>query len=125
MLATGIKSPVGIKVNGSNIAQIEAVAEQIEQVVRGVPGVTSALAERLAGGRYIDIDIDRSKAAPYGVSVKELQSIVSVVVGGENIGETIEGRERYPSPHSQSKRNKTVGHYAACKCVKNTSFGER
>ncbi len=96
MLATGIKSPVGIKVNGSNIAQIEAVAEQIEQVVRGVPGVTSALAERLAGGRYIDIDIDRAKAARYGVSVKELQSIVSVVVGGENIGETIEGRERYP-----------------------------
>lgn len=93
MLATGIKSPVGIKVNGSNIAQIEAVAEQIEQVVRGV---TSALAERLAGGRYIDIDIDRAKAARYGVSVKELQSIVSVLVGGENIGETIEGRERYP-----------------------------
>lgn len=96
MLATGIKSPVSIKVNGSNIAQIESVAEQIEQVVRGVPGVTSALAERLAGGRYIDIDIDRAKAARYGVSVKELQSIVSVVVGGENIGETIEGRERYP-----------------------------
>ncbi|MFT8211585.1 MAG: efflux RND transporter permease subunit [Symbiopectobacterium sp.] len=94
MLATGIKSPVGIKVNGSNIAQIEAVAEQIEQVVRGVPSVTSALAERLAGGRYIDID--RAKAARYGVSVKELQSIVSIVVGGENIGETIEGRERYP-----------------------------
>lgn len=94
MLATGIKSPVGIKVNGSNIAQIEAVAEQIEQVVRGVPGVTSALAERLAGGRYIDID--RAKAAHYGVSVNELQSIVSVVVGGENIGETIGGRERYP-----------------------------
>lgn len=72
------------------------MAEQIKQVVRGVPGVTSALVERLAGGCYIDIDIDRPKAARYGVSVKELQSIVSVVVGGENIGETIEGRERYP-----------------------------
>lgn len=96
MLATGIKSPVGIKVNGNNIAAIESVAEQIERVVKQVPGVTSALAERLGGGRYVDIDIDRRKAARYGVSVKELQSLVSTVIGGENIGETIEGRERYP-----------------------------
>lgn len=96
MLATGIKSPVGIKVNGDNIALIEQTAEQIERVVSQVPGVTSALAERLDGGRYIDVDIDRVKAARYGVSVKELQSMVSAVVGGDNIGETIEGRERYP-----------------------------
>ncbi|WP_227317929.1 efflux RND transporter permease subunit [Cedecea davisae] len=96
MLATGIKSPVGIKVNGNNIAAIESVAEQIERVVKQVPGVTSALAERLGGGRYVDIDIDRRKAARYGVSVKELQSLVATVIGGENIGETIEGRERYP-----------------------------
>jgi Cu(I)/Ag(I) efflux system membrane protein CusA/SilA len=96
MLATGIKSPVGIKVNGNNIAAIESVAEQIERVVKQVPGVTSALAERLGGGRYVDIDIDRRKAARYGVSVKELQSLVSTVIGGENIGETIEGRERFP-----------------------------
>lgn len=96
MLATGIKSPVGIKVNGNNLAGIERAAEQIERVVKQVPGVTSALAERLGGGRYIDIDIDRRKAARYGVSVKELQSLVATVVGGQNIGETIEGRERYP-----------------------------
>ena len=96
MLATGIKSPVGIKVNGNNIAAIEQVAEQIERVVKQVPGVTSALAERLGGGRYIDINIDRLKAARYGVSVKELQSLVATVIGGQNIGETIEGRERYP-----------------------------
>lgn len=96
MLATGIKSPVGIKVNGSNLAEIEKTAEEIERIVRSVPGVTSALAERLDGGRYIDIAIDRVKAARYGVSVKELQSIVASVVGGDNIGETIEGRERYP-----------------------------
>lgn len=96
MLATGIKSPVGIKVNGNNIVQIEKVARDIEQVVRQVPGVTSALAERLTGGRYIDIDIDREKAARYGVSVQELQSLVSAVVGGDNVSETIEGRERYP-----------------------------
>ncbi|MCU5775436.1 efflux RND transporter permease subunit [Erwiniaceae bacterium BAC15a-03b] len=96
MLATGIKSPVGIKVNGNNIAAIEQVAQQIELVVKKVPGVTSALAERLAGGRYIDIDIDRRKAARYGVPVAELQSIVAAVIGGDNIGETLEGRERYP-----------------------------
>ncbi|CFQ09885.1 putative cation efflux system protein [Yersinia enterocolitica] len=96
MLSTGIKSPVGIKVNGKNVQQIEQVAQQIEQVVRKVPGVTSALSERLAGGRYVDIDIDRQRAARYGVSVKELQSLVETVIGGQNIGETIEGRERYP-----------------------------
>ncbi|NIF48371.1 efflux RND transporter permease subunit [Enterobacter sp. Ap-1006] len=96
MLATGIKSPVGIKVNGNNIAAIESVAEQIEHAVKQVPGVTSALAERLGGGRYVDIDIDRRKAARYGVSVKELQSLVATVIGGENMGETIEGRERFP-----------------------------
>ncbi|GDX05932.1 efflux RND transporter permease subunit [Buttiauxella sp. A111] len=95
MLATGIKSPVGIKVNGNNIADIEQVAEQIERVVKQVPGVTSALAERLGGGRYVDINIDRLKAARYGVSVKELQSLVASLIGGQNIGETIEGRERY------------------------------
>lgn len=96
MLATGIKSPVGIKVNGNNIAQIEAVAQQIEHIVKTVPGVTSALAERLEGGRYVDIDINRREAARYGVTVAELQSLISTLVGGENIGETREGRERYP-----------------------------
>ncbi|AEI37448.1 efflux RND transporter permease subunit [Zymomonas mobilis] len=96
MLSTGIKTPVGIKVNGNDINQIESVAEQIERAVRHVPGVTSSLAERLTGGRYIDINIDRKKAARYGVSVQELQSLVATLIGGENIGETIEGRERYP-----------------------------
>jgi len=96
MLATGIKSPVGIKVNGDNIAAIEQVARHIEQVVKTVPGVTSALAERLAGGRYVDIDINRVQAARYGVPVQELQSLVATLVGGDNIGQTIEGRERYP-----------------------------
>ena len=96
MLATGIKSPVGIKVNGNNLADIERVARQIEQVVRQVPGVTSALAERLAGGRYVDIRIDRQKAARYGVSVEELQGMVATLVGGDKVGEVILGRERYP-----------------------------
>lgn len=96
MLATGIKSPVGIKVNGDNQQDIERVAARIEQVVKRVPGVTSALAERLTGGRYIDIDIDRVRAARYGVSVQELQSMVATLIGGQNIGETLEGRQRYP-----------------------------
>lgn len=96
MLSTGIKSPVGIKVNGSRLADIEQVAMDIERVVKTVPGVTSALAERLSGGRYVDIAIHRQQAARYGVSVKELQSLVSTLVGGENVGQTIEGRERFP-----------------------------
>ncbi|MBW7982549.1 efflux RND transporter permease subunit [Enterobacillus tribolii] len=96
MLSTGIKSPVGIKVNGNDLAQIEPVAEQIERVVKQVPGVTSALAERMSGGRYVDIDIKRDAAARYGVTVQELQSVVATLVGGENIGETIEGRQRFP-----------------------------
>jgi len=96
MLATGIKSPVGIKGNVSNIADIERVAAQIEQIVKQVPGVTSALAERLAGGRYVDIRIDRQKAARYGVSVDELQGMVSTLIGGANIGEVLQGRERDP-----------------------------
>lgn len=96
MLATGIKSPIGIKVNGNNLADIERIAQDIEHVVKDVPGVTSALAERLSGGRYVDIVINRQQAARYGVSVTELQSLVSTLVGGENVGQTIEGRERYP-----------------------------
>jgi Putative silver efflux pump len=87
MLATGIKSPVGIKVNGNNLADIERVAQEIEGVVKTVPGVTSALAERLSGGRYVDIAINRQQAARYGVSVQELQSLVSTLVGGENVGQ--------------------------------------
>jgi Cu(I)/Ag(I) efflux system membrane protein CusA/SilA len=96
MLATGIKSPVGVKVAGASLADIDAVAQRIEQVARGVRGVSSAVAERLTGGRYIDVDIDRTAAARYGLNVADLQSIVSSGVGGENIGEIIEGRARYP-----------------------------
>ncbi len=96
MLATGIKSPVGIKVNGNNLADIERVAGQIEQIVQQVPGVTSALAERVTGGRYVDIDIDRQRAARYGVTVQELQAMVATLIGGENVGEVFDGRARYP-----------------------------
>ncbi|MDR7061524.1 MULTISPECIES: efflux RND transporter permease subunit [unclassified Sphingopyxis] len=96
MLATGIKSPVGIKVAGSDLAAIDQTAKRIETVVKTVPGVASALAERLTGGRYIDVDIDRAAAARYGLNVADVQSIVSGAIGGETIGQTIEGLARYP-----------------------------
>ncbi|UST56231.1 efflux RND transporter permease subunit (plasmid) [Comamonadaceae bacterium OTU4NAUVB1] len=96
MLATGIKSPVGIKVAGADLATIDALTTQIEAAVKGVSGVSSALAERLTGGRYIDVDVDRFAAARYGLSVADVQSVVSTAIGGENVGEVIQGRERYP-----------------------------
>jgi len=96
MLATGIKSPLGIKVSGNDLAEIERVATDIERVVRAIPGVTSALAERVTGGRYIDVRIDRVAAARYGLNIADVQSIVSAAIGGENVGETIEGRRRFP-----------------------------
>ncbi len=96
MLATGIKSPLGIKVAGNDLAEIERTAGQIEQVVKGVPGVSSVLAERVRGGRYIEVKIDRAAAARYGLSISDVQSVVSAAIGGENVGETIEGRQRFP-----------------------------
>jgi Cu(I)/Ag(I) efflux system membrane protein CusA/SilA len=96
MLATGIKSPIGIKVAGSDLAQIDRTAKRIEAVVKTVPGVASALAERLTGGRYIDVDIDRAAAARYGFNVADVQAIVSGAIGGEAIGQTVEGLARYP-----------------------------
>ncbi|MBX3662413.1 MAG: efflux RND transporter permease subunit [Burkholderiales bacterium] len=96
MLATGIKSPLGIKVSGPDLAQIERVTQDIERVVKDVPGVTSALAERLTGGRYIDVTIDRLTAARYGMNITDVQDIVSAAVGGENIAETVEGLQRFP-----------------------------
>jgi Cu(I)/Ag(I) efflux system membrane protein CusA/SilA len=96
MLATGIKSPVGVKIAGASLADIDGVARDIERVADSVPGVSSALAERLTGGRYIDIDIDRAAAARYGLTIADVQSVVASLVGGENIGETVEGLARFP-----------------------------
>jgi Cu(I)/Ag(I) efflux system membrane protein CusA/SilA len=96
MLATGIKSPLGIKVSGSDLAEIERVAAAIESAVKDVPGVSSVLAERVRGGRYIDVTIDRFASARYGLSIADVQSVVSAAIGGDNIGETIEGRQRFP-----------------------------
>ena len=96
MLATGIKSPIGIKVLGPDTKELERLAARIETIVREVPGVTSALAERAAGGRYVDIRIRRDAAARYGLTQARLQSLIATVVGGAPIGQTIEGLERYP-----------------------------
>lgn len=96
MLSTGIKTPVGVKVSGADLGQIDKIATQIEAVVKKVPGVTSALAERVSGGRYIDVDIDRAKAARYGLAVTDVQSVISSAIGGENIGEVVDGRQRFP-----------------------------
>jgi Cu(I)/Ag(I) efflux system membrane protein CusA/SilA len=96
MLATGIKSPIGVKVTGSDLVAIDRVAAHIEQVAKTVPGVSSALAERLTGGRYIDLKIDRAAAARYGLNINDLQALVSGAVGGENVTEIIEGRARFP-----------------------------
>ncbi|MBN8830981.1 MAG: efflux RND transporter permease subunit [Sphingomonadales bacterium] len=96
MLATGIKSPIGVKVSGSDLAAIDHIAREVERVAKGVPGVSSALAERLTGGRYVDVQIDRTTAARYGLNIADVQAIVSGAIGGENVGQTVEGLARYP-----------------------------
>ncbi len=96
MLATGVKSPIGVKVTGTDLAAIDRIAGRIEAVAKGVPGVSSALAERLTGGRYVDVRIDRVAAGRYGLNISDVQAIVSGAVGGENVAETIEDRARFP-----------------------------
>jgi Cu(I)/Ag(I) efflux system membrane protein CusA/SilA len=96
MLATGIKTPVGVKIAGADPTVIDRVAQAVEQAVRGVPGVTSALAERLTGGRYIEVDIDRDAAGRYGMNIEDVQSVIAAAIGGETIGETVEGLQRFP-----------------------------
>ncbi|HLQ14223.1 MAG TPA: efflux RND transporter permease subunit [Steroidobacteraceae bacterium] len=96
MLATGIKSPIGVKVTGADLADIDRVALAVEQVAKTIPGVSSALAERLTGGRYVDIDIDRTAAARFGLNIVDVQSVVSSAIGGETVGETVEGLARFP-----------------------------
>ncbi len=95
MLATGIRTPIGIKVFGADLAQMEKVAREIETVVRNVPGTTSAYAERLTGGYYLDIEPDRAALARYGLSVGELQDVVAQALGGEMVTTTVEGRARF------------------------------
>ena len=96
MLATGIKSPIGIKVSGSNLDEIDQTARLIEAAAKTVPGISSALAERLSGGRYIDVTINRAAAARLGLNVADVQAVVSGAIGGAVVGQTVEGLARYP-----------------------------
>lgn len=96
MLSTGIKTPVGIKVGGPDLLELERIAKEVEAVVRPLPGTLSAYAERVMGGSYLDFDIDRSAAARFGLTVGDIQDVVQSAVGGMNVSWTVEGLERYP-----------------------------
>ncbi|GLK74959.1 cation transporter [Methylopila jiangsuensis] len=95
MLATGIRTPVGIKVYGSNLVEMEKLAREVEQAVKTVPGTSSAYAERVIGGYYLDITPDRAALARYGLMVSDVQDVVATALGGETVTTTVEGRERY------------------------------
>lgn len=96
MISTGVKSPIGIKVSGPSTAQIDKTAVAVQNAAKTVPGVVSALAESLTGGRYIDVDIKREQAARYGMNIADIQLFISSAIGGEMIGDTVEGVARYP-----------------------------
>jgi Cu(I)/Ag(I) efflux system membrane protein CusA/SilA len=96
MLATGIKSPVGIKIAGPDLREIERIGTQIEQAIRTVPGTSSAFSERVSAGRYVEVQPDRLAIARVGLNIEDVQRIVSVAIGGENITETVEGLARFP-----------------------------
>lgn len=110
MLATGIKTPIGIKIAGPDLSVIEDIGSQLEPILNNVSGTASVYAERVAGGRYVTIDIKRRSAARYGLSIKEVQQVISTAVGGINVGETVEGLERYPINvrYPQSYRDSVV-----------------
>jgi copper/silver efflux system protein len=95
MLSTGIRTPVGVKVFGPDLGELERIATEVERVVRAVPGSTSAYAERLGGGRYLEIEPDRDAIARYGLSVGDMQEVIATALGGETVTTTVEGRERY------------------------------
>lgn len=96
MLATGIKTPVGIKIAGPDLNVLQRIGRDLERVLKPVAGTASVYSERVAGGRYIDVDIDRARASRYGLNIDDVQDIVRTAVGGINVTQTIEGRERYP-----------------------------
>ncbi|MDD2775688.1 MAG: efflux RND transporter permease subunit [Gallionella sp.] len=95
MLATGIRTPIGIKVFGKNLDEMERLAKEIERVVRAVPGTSSAFAERVSGGLYLNIEPDRLALARYGLSVGDIQDVIATALGGENVTTTVEGLERF------------------------------
>jgi len=96
MLATGIKTPVGIKISGPKLTEIQKIGKQLEDILKDVPGTASVYSERVAGGRYIKVDIQRAKAARYGLNIADVQQVVATAIGGMNVTQTVEGLERYP-----------------------------
>jgi copper/silver efflux system protein len=96
MLSTGVRTPIGIKIFGSDAAEIERIGERIEGVLRGIPGTRSVYAERTAGGYFVDFEPRRDQLARYGMTIGQLQNVITSAIGGENVSTTIEGRERYP-----------------------------
>ena len=96
MLATGIKTPVGIKISGPKLSEIQAIGQQLENILKDFPGTASVYSERVAGGRYIKVDIQREKAARYGLNIADVQQVVATAIGGMNVTQTVEGLERYP-----------------------------
>ncbi len=96
MLATGIKTPVGIKIAGPKLSEIEKIGKRIEEVLKDVRGTASVYSERVAGGRYVNVDIDRDKAARYGLNIADVQAVVTTAIGGMKVAESVEGLERYP-----------------------------
>jgi Cu(I)/Ag(I) efflux system membrane protein CusA/SilA len=96
MLLTGIKTPVGIKISGTDLATIQELGKKLEQIVQQVPGTRSVYAERVAEGYFTDIRVDRAQAARYGLTVGDVEEVIQSAIGGENVTRTIEGRERYP-----------------------------
>lgn len=96
MLATGMKTPAGIKIAGPELSVIQDLGQQLEQILKQVPGTASVYSERVAGGRYIKVDIDRERAARYGLNIADVQQVIATAIGGMNITQTVEGLERYP-----------------------------
>ena len=96
MLTTGVRTPVGVKIFGSDLKEIERTAQQLERILQNVPGTRSAYGERTAGGYFVDFDLNREQLARYGLTVKDVQDVIMTAIGGENVSTTIEGRERYP-----------------------------
>ena len=113
MLATGIRTPVGIKIFGPDLAELERLGKEVEQAVQTVPGTRSAFAERAVSGYYLDIDIDRAAAARHGLNVGDVQTVIATAIGGMTITQTVEGRERYgvrdPLPAGAARHTGEVG----------------
>jgi Cu(I)/Ag(I) efflux system membrane protein CusA/SilA len=96
MLTTGIRTPVGIKIFGANLEEIEKIGQQLEGILQGVPGTRSVFGERVAGGYFVDFDLNREQIARYGLTIGDVQQVIMTAIGGDNVSTTVEGRERYP-----------------------------